>query len=420
MALAIDGGANVLVAGNSMGTTDFGAGATPLLGVGLKGRFEDLFVATYAADDGALRWARRFGGGLVTATGVAVDGNDGIAVVGHYSRGPIEAGDLVLGEPERDDPGVASSDIFVLALDRDGTPRWMHRLGGGGFDLGGHVAVGPGNDVVVAAHSAGRLTLARFAADGTPRFATDTGKLATATPFAPTTGVAVDLHGDILVAGHFVDDADLGGGATTRLIGEQAWVAKYSGQDGAHLWSRHFGAPKDYGIGSGDRAEALLVDEHGDVLIAGQFARGADLGEGPIDTTSGAFLMKLAGEDGAIRWTKAFPAPDGEVGALSLSFAPDGRVALIASLGAPFDLGGGSVDERGTYVATYEPGTGELVAQRRLVALGEQIGLGGFSPAALDAKGHLSIVTIFDEVQTGFGALKHEGWGDVLLAHLPL
>ncbi|WP_437809589.1 hypothetical protein [Sorangium sp. So ce1078] len=417
-ALAIDGEANVVVAGNSMGTTDFGAGATPLLGVGSKGRFEDLFVATYAADDGALRWARRFGGGRVTATGVAVDGNDGIAVVGHYSHGPLEAGDLVLEEPERDDPRFASSDLFVLALDRDGVPRWMHRLGGGGIDLGGRVAVGPENDVVVAAQSGSSLTLARFAADGTTRFATDVGKLVSVTPFAPISGVVVDLHGDILVAGHFSDDADLGGGTTTGLTGVQAWVAKYSGEDGVLLWSRHIGAPGDFGIDNGDMAEALIVDEHGDVLIAGQFARGADLGEGPIDTTSGAFLMKLAGEDGAIRWSKALPAPDADVGSIGLSLAPDGRVALIASLGAPFDLGGGSVDERGTYLAAYEPGTGAFVAQRRIVELGEPSRW--FTGSALDAKGHLSIMTMFEEAQTSIGALKSEGWGDILLAHLPL
>ncbi|WP_437525050.1 hypothetical protein WME79_37285 [Sorangium sp. So ce726] len=418
MALAIDGGMNVVLAGSSRGAADFGAGATPLAG------FEDLFVATYA-DDGALRWVQRFDGSRVTATGVAVDGDDGIAVVGHYSRGPLEAGDLVLEEPERGDPLLATPDIFVLALDPDGAPRWMHRLGGGGFDFGGRVAVGPGDDIVVAAESGYRLTLARFAADGAARFATDLGSLSGyASSFAPIGGVAVDLHGDILVAGNFSDDADLGGGAITGLNGDQAWVGKYSGEDGAHLWSRHFGAPKDYGGGQGDKAQTLLVDERGDVLIAGQFAPGADLGEGPIDGTRGAFLMKLAGEDGAIRWAKAFPAS--QVASTRLSFAPDGRVALIASLGAPFDLGGGSVDERGTYVATYEPGTGAFVAQRRIVEIGRMIidtqnGFFGLGASALDAKGHLSIMTSFyDEAQTAFGALKSEGWGDILLAHLPL
>ncbi|WP_437809587.1 hypothetical protein [Sorangium sp. So ce1078] len=410
-ALAIDGRANVVMAGSSSGAIDFGAGVMPL-----AGGTEDLFVATYAADDGALRWVRRFGGSgsQVTTMAVAVDGNDGIAVVGHYSRGPLEAGDLVLEEPERDDPVVASSDVFVLALDRDGVPRWMHRLGGGGIDLGGRVAVGPGNDVVVAAQSGGRLALARFAADGTTRFATYIGELWPTTWFAPIGGVAVDLHGDILVAGHYSGDSDIGGGATTGVKGEQAWVAKYSGEDGAHLWSRHIGALESGGFSSGDLAEALLVDEHGDVLIAGQLARGADLGEGPLDTTSGAFLMKLAGEDGAIRWAKALPAPGPMIGSLSLSFAPEGRVALLASLRAPFDLGGGSVDEQGTYLATYEPGTGAFVAQRRFVELGERYGFTGQVPSVLDAEGHLLTVMSLTEAQ------QSEGWGGFRLARLPL
>ncbi|WP_437793969.1 hypothetical protein [Sorangium sp. So ce693] len=417
MALAIDGEANVVLAGRTRGAADFGAGATPLVGSA------DIFVATYA-NDGALRWARRFGGGSeVMATGVAVDGNDGIAVIGHYANGPLQAGDLVLEELERDDPRTSSSDIFVLALDRDGAPRWMRRLGGGDFDYGGRVAVGPGNDVVVAAQAGGRLTLARFTADGTARFATDVGKLSGSITYA-ISGMAVDLRGDILVAGTFSDDADLGGGSTTGLRGAQAWVAKYSGEDGVHLWSRHFGAPEDSSEISGDVAKAMIVDEHGDVLIAGQFARGADLGEGRIDRIWGNFLMKLAGEDGATRWVNAFPGAQ-YYGSTSLSFAPDGRVALIISLAPPFDrfdLGGGSVDTRGTYIATYEPGTGAFVAQRRIVELGTDIGNISLAASALDAKGHLSFVTSFSySVPTGFGVLKSEGWGtDVLLAHVPL
>ncbi|WP_438036131.1 hypothetical protein [Sorangium sp. So ce204] len=414
-AVAIDSEANIVLAGAAGRTTDPGTIVSPLFGS------LDIFVATYA-DDGAPRWVRQFGGHWATVTGVAIDGNDGIAVVGEYSRGPLQAGDFVLPEPERDDPEVASSDTFVLALDRDGAPRWMHRLGGGGVDFGGRVAIGPGNDVIVAAESAGRLTLTRFAADGTTRFAKDVGSLRGINAyFDPIVGVAVDLHGDILVAGDFYDDADLGGGATSGLKGNQAWVAKYSGEDGAHLWSRHFGQPADPIFSGGDSAAALLVDERGDVLLAGRFAQGADLGEGPIDDISrGAFLMKLAGEDGAIQWTKAFPAV--QVRSTSLSFAPDGRLALISWLGAapslPIDLGGGSVVEGGTYVATYEPDTGAFVAQRRLVELG-----GTVEPAAstLDAKGHvLFVVNFIEELRTGFGALKSEGWSDFLLAHVPL
>jgi hypothetical protein len=50
-----------------------------------------------------------------------------------------------------------------------------------------------------------------------------------------------------------------------------------------------------------------------------------------------------------------------------------------------------------------------------------QNGFFGLGASALDAKGHLSIVTSFyDEAQTGFSALKSEGWGDILLDHLPL
>ncbi|WP_437793964.1 hypothetical protein [Sorangium sp. So ce693] len=419
-ALALDGGANVVLAGSALGGVDFGAGPTPLIG------FKDLFVVKYA-DDGALRWARRFGGKLLmTATGVAVDGNDGIAVVGDYSGGPFDAGDFGQEDPEPHDPDGASSGMFVLALDRDGATRWVHRPGDSGSSGGGLVAVGPENDVVVAAESENRLTLTKLAADGTTRFATDAGDLHRAARLAvppPIGGVAVDLHGDIVVAGTFSED-DITGGTSLGVTGGLAWVAKYSGTDGAHLWLRRVSASQDIGLGSGNVALALRVDEHGDVLIAGQLAQGAAPGgRPPIHGSAGAFLTKLAGEDGAIRWAKAFPAPAKEVGSTSLSFAPDGRVALIAWFSAPTDLGGGSLDEPGTYVATYEPGTGAFVARRRLVELGTMDGSFPRTASALDAKGRLSIASNFINAyapQTAFGTHEALGMNSILLVRLPL
>ncbi|WP_433929113.1 hypothetical protein AB3662_36460 [Sorangium cellulosum] len=411
MALAIDPGANVLVAGSSRGPADFGAGPTALAG------FEDLFVAKYT-DEGALRWAQRFGGGLVTSTGAAIFGNDGVVVVGHYASGPLEVGALSLEAPE-------DHDIFAVALDGRGNLRWARRAGGPGDDLAGRVAAGPGDSVTVAGQSGGSLLLARFAIDGTPVFERRLGSLSgSVSSFAPIFGVAVDPSGDIVVAGSFSGGADLGGGPITGLRGDQAWVAKYSGRTGAHLWSRHFGAPEDHGLGLGDEAQALLVDARGDVLVAGQLAAGAELGKAPIDGAGGAFLAKLAGADGEVQWAKVLPAA--RVGGTSLSFTPDGRVALIASLGAPFDLGGGAIDERGSYVAVYEPATGAFGSQRHIAEVGAMIidtqnGFFGLGAAALDAKGRLSLVTSFHgEAQSGYGTLRSEGWGDVLVAHVPL
>ncbi|WP_242515481.1 hypothetical protein [Sorangium cellulosum] len=420
-AVAIDREANVVLAGSANGAVDFGAGPTPLI-AGNDFGGSDFFVVKYA-DDGALRWARRFGGKEVLATGVAVDGNDGIAVVGHYSKGPLHVGDLVPEEPERDDVMSYSPNLFVLALDRDGAPRWMHRLGDHDADLGGRVAIGPENDVVVAAQSGDRLTLVRFAADGTTRFATDAGTMFGADNLiAPIGGVAVDLHGDILVTGTISHDDD-GRGVASGLRGGRVWVAKYSGEDGAHLWSRHFDASEDIGLGTGNVAQTLLVDDHGDALVAGQFAREDAFSKPPIYGSGGAFFMKLAGEDGALRWAKMFPAKATEIGSTSLSFAPDGRVALIASFGAPTDLGGGSLSEPGSYVATYAPDTGAFVAQRRLIELGTMDGSFGRTASTLDAKGRLSLVMNFingHEPQTAFGTVKAEGLDGILLVHLPL
>ena len=108
-------------------------------------------------------------------------------------------------------------------------------------------------------------------------------------------GMAVDSTDAVLVVGELDDTADLGGG---NLVGDSqgnAFVAKYD-QDGAHLWSKVYGA-----AGSAQSAVAVAVDRSdGDaVWIAGNFYDSIDFGGGHLLTSQGDADMFVAKLDSA-------------------------------------------------------------------------------------------------------------------------
>jgi len=117
----------------------------------------DIYVASLDSN-GAVRWARRFGGpGEQCAEAVALDGAGNLYVTGYFEQ------DLILGGRRLTSHG--GRDIFVASFDAAGNHRWSASYGGSGDDTG--------------------------------------------------TGVALSANGRVHVAGTFVGTMDLGGGALT-------------------------------------------------------------------------------------------------------------------------------------------------------------------------------------------------------------
>ena len=72
---------------------------------------------------------------------------------------------------------------------------------------------------------------------------------------------------------------------------EETFVAKLSGVDAAHTWSKGFGGAPGYGnIGHG-----LAMDASGNVLVTGFIGGTVDFGGGPVTSagSSDIFLLKL-------------------------------------------------------------------------------------------------------------------------------
>src|SRR5262249_44202794 len=112
--MAVDGSGNVVVAGEFLGTVDFGGGGLTSMGY-------DLFVAKYGAD-GTHLWSKRFGSSDEDlATSVAVDGSSDVIVKGRFT-GSVDFGGGPLTSPQY-------GGGFVAKYDASGTHLWSKQIG---------------------------------------------------------------------------------------------------------------------------------------------------------------------------------------------------------------------------------------------------------------------------------------------------
>ena len=152
-------------------------------------------------------------------------------------------------------------------------------------------------------------------------------------------GAAVDPAGDLIVAGHFAGETDLGDGplVSSEQDGPTAFVAKYDGVDGSLVW-------KTLLTGGGGRAiNDVATDAAGDVIITGRMRGSGLLGDTTVNGGSGSAVLvaKLAAVDGDPLWARPFRGSD-----------PSGlRVAVD---------GGGSIVIGGIYRESFDLGCGSL------------------------------------------------------------
>jgi hypothetical protein len=411
-ALAVDSHGNVIVTGHAVGPTDFGAGP-----VGAVGN-QDLFI-TELDPSGKLLWARRFGGGVLQPSDVAVDSRDHVIVTGTHTGAAADLGgtSLAATADEQDVHG------FIVELSAEGAPLWVVTdIDGAPLYHPGKIGVGPDDRVVVAAADLDdTLLLASVARDGTPLSLRPIGHIRSAAVSPPVDAVRVNPRGDVFLIGTSIGGGDVGGGPfTTAQYDLTAFVARYDGALGTHLWSKSWDAgEEDLAFISG-QGLVVLGD---DVAIASGGAAETDLGGGALATCSaGTFVARLDGASGTARWTRTL-AGNG-LYSESLFLTADGQVMLTARHENPVDPGGGFLPTAGTFAATYDAATGAFTKSRELVEMGYRSGDAASSTwsqldvaTAIDGQDHVMMATSFDLTASyGLGQITSQGSRDVLVA----
>jgi outer membrane protein assembly factor BamB len=324
-AVAVDSYGDVLVTGISQDTNTF----------------FDCYTVKYAAATGAMLWEQRYKGpGNLSdfAAAVIVDGSGNVVMAGSASVG-------------------IGTDYYTVEYAADnGNVLWEQFYEGSANsnDKAEAVAVdGLGNVVVtgssVGLGSSGRLTeylyTAKYAAaNGALLWERRGPELDTSTPLGsfPVAGVAVDGHGNVVVAAPAAGEFDAVWGSKPDY-----YTAKYAAADGALLWEQRYNGPAN----GWDDPLAVAVDASGNAVVTG------------TSTGNGSgfdyYTAKYAAATGALLWERRYNGPGNNSDlAHAAAVDPEGNVVVTGS--------STGLDGNGNcYTAKYAASDGALLWERR-------------------------------------------------------
>ena len=347
--VAVDSNGNVVITGYFMGTVDFGGGPlTSVLASPVLGPSKDVFLAKYSAS-GTHLWSRQIGANADDqGNSVVVDSNGDVVVTGSCANS-VDFGNGNLTS------SFGGYDIFVAKYSGvDGSLLWAKRFGGIYDDYGYGVAVDSSDNVIVtgqfmervnfgggALYSAGGgdIFVAKFSPSGTylwsERFGSEN------TEFGYTIGV--DGSGNVLIVGRFVGTVDFGGGPLTSESSTlDIYVAKYSGTNGSHLWSKRFGSTGT------DYANGVAVESNGNVIVTGFFEGTVDFGGGTPLVSAGSrdiFVAKYSAA-GSHLWSKRFGSTGTDY-ANGVTVDSNGNMIVTGTFTGTVDFGGGGLTSAG-------------------------------------------------------------------------
>jgi hypothetical protein len=279
-AVVLDGAGDILVTGLFHGTVDVGGEHWSSAGLA------DAFLMKLSGRDGSLKWARPFGGaGDDVGRGLAVDGTGTVYLSGHFASAVTgEAGAVDFGTGAVTSAG--DSDGFLAAFTGEGRCLWTRTFGAANYDMAKAVGVGPGGHLYLTGisqrldvvrqpgqplFSSGGFEglLASYTVEGAPRWVRYFPAMISGHRLVPSPS------GELVLAGHFTGELDLGVAGTLRSEGKgDAFVAGFT-PEGEARWAQRFGGPSaDYGY-------AVAVTAQGGVLLGGMRA------------ASEAFLLRL-------------------------------------------------------------------------------------------------------------------------------
>jgi len=322
-ALAVDSDGNVIVAGDLMGTIQFGQ--QTLISAG----GEDVFLTKLDPDGNAI-WARQFGDtSAQTAHGVAIDAAGNIFLTGYF-QGTINLGDGIL-------TNEGTENGFVAKFDPAGGLLWSSHLVGPGSIRPADVAVDAATgDVIVGGDFTESIDFGNGSVTssgaGDPdvflvKLAGATGTSLWRRDYGDTSdqhlgAVAVDPAGNIVAGGYFRGEMTLGNTTLTGSSGANtAFVARLDAA-GNTSWA------KSSGSAGGAMLFDVATDQAGSIVVTGYVGGDIDLGCGNSRNEAGAdaFLAKLTSV-GHCSWSKTFPG-DGDVFGTNVAIDKDDQVIM--------------------------------------------------------------------------------------------
>lgn len=311
--------------------------------------------AELAANEGGTQiWSKALGGsGYDSADAVAVDASGNVFVTGQF-WGSVGFGGGTL-------VSAGSWDIFVAKYSGlTGAHLWSRRFGGAATEEGLGLAVDASGNVFVTGHysstaidfGGGPLTNAGNTDIFLAKLSGSNGNHLWSRRFGNTgadesRATTVTPSGDVYISGSFSGTVDFGGLPLTSALGTDVFVAKYSGSTSTHVWSKRFGGT------SSEEARSVAVDASGNVITAGYYSSSSiDFGGGALTNASpnyDGFLAKLASADGGHMWSKRFGGVSDDYGYGVAVDASGSPMVVGHFISGSIDLGGGPLVNSGSY-----------------------------------------------------------------------
>jgi hypothetical protein len=226
----------------------------------------DTYVAKIAPD-GALLWARAFGGpGAEQCRSVVADAQGNVLVNGVFDN------EVTFGTDVHRSRG--SMDVFLAKLDPEGTPLWSRSMGGLSYDLVSRMTIDAKGSPIMAGYFNGQASfggpmfeaqdydafIAKWSDRGEPLWSKRLGGPGNDVIW----GIDIAPNDDLAVAGYMTSEIDFGEGLRRSAGSADAFVARYA-PDGTLRWSF------DFGGSSWDNAAGIRFDALGAIYAAGWF-----------------------------------------------------------------------------------------------------------------------------------------------------
>ncbi|MDI1447374.1 SBBP repeat-containing protein [Polyangium sp. 6x1] len=355
-------------------------------------------------------WARTFGDASATAQrgrDVSFDPKSDTIVTTVEFNVTLD----VVGLPGSPLTTTGGTDTLVLRYPTDGdVPLWGARVGGTGEQASVSAAIDVAGNVVVAGGFQGALDLA-----GTSLNANGVADVFVA-KFDPSgnalwvkqfgdgeaqiaTDVAVDDEGNIIVVGFAKSAIDFGLGPVTPVSDQDLFVAKFD-PGGTNVWAIRPGRAADLDY----RNPTISVAHVGDGKVVVTGASEGLLAFPPLAIPAkgqgDAFLVEI-GADGQAIWGDSFGAMNTRQRGYGVAAGPEGEIAMTGEMTGTVNFGGVDLESRGgadMFVAVYNA-AGKHRWSRRFGGAATQSGRG----VAIDGEGNVLVTGLYAGALEFFG-----------------